>query len=248
MSKNVLITGGSEGIGYAFAKQFCKEGYSVHIAARHIGKLTDTKSALEKLYPQGHVEIHVCDLSKKEDIDLLLNQIKDIDFDVLVNNAGIGYEKDILNTSDEEDERLTALNITAVMRLSKYFAADFVEKGSGLIVNLASTGAFQPGPHIASYYASKAFVLSYSRALGKELEGTGAAVCCVCPGPVDTAFYKKSGGTMSRFHMTPDQVVSYSLRHMKKAVVVPGLLNRILRIVPVAFKMNYLMRSKTNHG
>ena len=117
-------------------------------------------------------------------------------------------------------------------------------RGQGTLVTVASTGAFQPGPYIACYYATKAFVLSYTRALAEELKGTGVHVCCICPGPVKTAFYEKYGGNMPFIAQSSEQVAK-CLEHVEnKSVVVSGWMNKAMLLVPASLRMKVVGKIK----
>lgn len=243
MKKSVLITGGSEGIGYAFACYFAGEGDRVYLCARNEAKLTRAEERLKEEY-HSDVDIICGDLSDRECVKSLHHAFKGNTPDIVVNNAGIGYTGRALERTADEDEKLIDLNVTAVVDLSRMFARDMVKRGSGLIINLSSTGAGQPGPYIAAYYASKSFVLSYGRALDEELKGTGVHVCTVCPGPVDTGFYDKYGGRKPAGAMKPEQVVAYTMSHVNKQVVVPGFSNRIAGLVPDTLRMKAVKKMK----
>lgn len=242
--KKVLITGGSEGIGLAFAEEYAKQGCQLYLIARNPAKLNAAKEDLEKRY-RTSVRIISCDLSEKGSAAYLFDILKEEDIDVLINNAGFGIEGEAVLIDVEEDEKLIQLNITSLMTLTKLFAGQMKERKEGVILNVASTGAYQPGPYIASYYASKSFVLSYTRAVKEEMKGTGVCIYCVCPGPVATSFYKRSGGTMSHYHMTAGECAVYTLKHMKQnTVIIPGRLNQVLCFLPVSWKMKWVGKVK----
>lgn len=236
MSERVLITGGSEGIGYAFARCYGRQGAELYLCARREEKLHQAAEQLQKDYA---CQVHIIpgDLSVMTSVQALHHYFEDKVPDVVINNAGIGYTGRALDRTMAEDDQLVDLNVKALMNLTRMFARDMVGKGKGLIINIASTGAYQPGPYIAAYYASKAFVLSYSEGLNEELKGTGVHICTVCPGPVDTAFYEKSGGKRPPLYMKPEAVAAYALKHTDKDVVIPGFTNRLARYLPVRMKL-----------
>ena len=251
MKKTVLITGATMGIGCALAERFAKEGSDLVLCARHHDALTEVKRRLEGRYGIC-VDVYACDLSSHEQLMRLYETVKDKRVEILVNNAGIGFAGKAIDQDIEKEDILVDLNIKAVMDLCKLFGKDMCERGHGTIINLSSTGAFQPGPYIASYYASKSFVLSYSRALEVEMKPYGVHVCCVCPGPVNTAFYAKSGGRMSAYHTSAQHVADVIVRtYQKRTVVVIGSLNKLLCMVPSGVKMKFLSfmkKPKTDHG
>ena len=241
----VLITGGSEGIGLELAKCYAKNGFSLILCARNKVKLQEAKHEIQKDY---HVRCETLsmDLSEAGSAHQLYERVKEKNIDVLINNAGTGFTGKSWEIPVESEERMVMLNDAALMSLCKLFLKDFIEKGSGTIVNVASTGAFQPGPYIAGYYASKAFVLSYSKALAEEAKEHGVHVCCLCPGPVDTDFYMKSGGKKPRFIMSAAKTAEIAYRKIAghKTVIVPGFVNQLIRFLPQGIRMRYVKKSK----
>lgn len=242
--KKVLITGGSEGIGYAFAEEYAKQGAALFLVARDLMKLEQAKNALQGKY-HVPVEILSVDLSLPQAAEEVFASFASKEIDVVINNAGVGRTGEALSITNEEDEKLIQVNIISLMILTKCFVGQMQKRGQGILLNVASTGAFQPGPYQASYYASKAFVLNYTRALKEELQGSGVSIYCLCPGPIDTAFYQKSDGVMSRYHMSAENCAVYALKHMHtKMVLVPGWFNRFLFYVPTSWKIHWLAKNK----
>lgn len=242
--EKVLITGGSEGIGLAFARAYAKRGAVVFLAARHQAKLAQAAAALHRQY-NSNIKTFACDLSQNGSAERLFDELKTENIDILINNAGCGYFGEALSIDVAADENMIHLNDASLVTLMKLFGRQMKARNSGIILNVASTGAFQPGPYTASYYASKAFVLNYTKALKEELRGTGVKVYCLCPGPVDTSFYQKSGGSMNLYHMSADSCAAYALHHMKKqTVLIPGFLNQVAAVLPVSWKVQWLSREK----
>lgn len=240
----VLITGGTEGIGKAFAQWYASIGYDLVIAARTFGKLVDVKNEIESAYGV-HVDIEVCDLGVVGSAKGLYEKVKDKDIGVVINNAGIGYTACCWDIDIAKEENMVVLNDVSMMSLTKLFLKEMKEKHCGTIINVSSTGAFQPGPYIAGYYASKAFVLSYTEAVHEEALKYGVRVYCVAPGPVKTSFYQKSGAKVPHSALGCEDVVLYTMRHMKKqCVIVPGRMNRLLRIIPKRMKMYIVGKMK----
>lgn len=245
--KTVLITGGSEGIGFELAKCYARDGWTIILAARNQKKLD---AAQKILTAQFHVvtETISIDLSEQGSAQKLYDTVKDMGYEPneLINNAGAGYAGTSWEIPVEADERLVSLNDTAVMTLSKLFIKDMIARKNGLIVNVASTGAFQPGPYIASYYASKAFVVRYSQAMNYEASGTGVRVLAYCPGPVDTAFYKKSSGIRPPFYMSAEQAAGYLYKHRstKKDILIPGLIGNLSNLLPARARMHLIVMIK----
>jgi short-subunit dehydrogenase len=242
--KKVLITGGSEGIGLAFSEAYAKQGCELFLCARRMDHLQKAKEELQDKY-SASVHIYAMDLSEDGASEELYRQLKEEHIDILINNAGCGYAGAAVSIDLDKEEAMLHLNMIALTVLTKLFASQMAERGAGIIMNVASTGAFQPGPYIASYYASKAFVLSYTRALQEEIKRTGVQVYCLCPGPIDTDFYEKSGGRMSSYHMSAQDCVRYALRHMRSScILIPGFLNRLLYYLPSSWKMKWLSYHK----
>lgn len=239
----VLITGGSEGIGKAFARYFAAEGYDLILTGLSMPKLTDAKAELENQY-ESRIQVISEDLSRKGSAGRLYQKLKGRNIDIFINNAGFGCTGKSWEIPVEREEDMIEVNVMTMMSLCKYVLQDQIHNGKGLIINVSSTGAFQPGPYIAGYYASKAFVLRYTQAVHVEAEKYGVQVCALCPGPVDTAFYEKSGGKMSRFHMSPEKVVCYCMKHTNRTVIVPGFTNRLMRLVPVPVRVFFLKQWK----
>ena len=241
----VLITGGSEGIGLELAKLYAAAGNELILCARDRIKLHDAKHEVQKLY---HVRCETIslDLSERNAAKTLYEQVKDRHIDTLINNAGIGFTGKSWEIPLEAEETMVRLNDEALLGLTKLFLNDFIQRGEGTIVNVASTGAFQPGPYIAGYYASKAFVLNYTKALAEETKDTGVHVCCLCPGPVDTYFYMKSGGKKPRFIMSAEKTarIAYEKIQKGRTVIVPGWINNLVRWLPLSVRIAYVKRSK----
>lgn len=241
---SVLITGGSRGIGLAFAEYYAKEGYDVILNARNMLKLIDVKRYLEDTY-QVQCHIFAIDLSHPDAAKELYDLAVPYDIDVLINNAGTGYTESSWKINIQKEEEMVMLNDVSLMSLTKLFLKDMKEKQSGIIINISSTGAFQPGPYIAGYYASKAFVSSYTEAVHEEAKAYSVKVYCVCPGPVDTDFYSTSDLKAPKYAMSPEECVRYTMKHLKnRCVIIPGFYNRLVRIVPKKIRMHAIARMK----
>ena len=227
--KKVLITGGSEGIGLELAKCFAADGYAVFLCGRSEEKLARAASLLKDV-PVRTISL---DLSAEGNPEKLYAALKGENIDVVVNNAGIGANGLSWETDPAQDKQLIDLNVKAVLVLSRLFLKDMVERKSGEIINIGSTGAFQPGPRIAAYYASKAFVLSYTKAMAMEAKEYGIRIYCFCPGPVRTGFYGKYGGKPAGIIFTAEQAASYLYRHRgRKCVIIPGWYYRLSLLFP----------------
>lgn len=240
-----LITGGSEGIGFALAECFARDGIDLILVARNEEKLNRARNYLEERY-SVKTAVFSRDLSLAGAAGKLFAEVADRDIRYVINNAGFGTAGSVCDIPAERDERMITVNDISLTVLTKLFAAKMSRENGGVIMNIASTGAFLPGPYIASYYASKAYVLSYTKAAAEELRGSGVHVCCLCPGPVQTEFYAASGQSVPSFVMSAEACADYAYRKMKtgKTVIIPGLINRIMRFVPEPIAVRYVMAAK----
>lgn len=195
MTKTVLITGSSSGIGKEFAKIFAKKGDNVILVARSEDKLKEIKNHLNKKYG-SNVIYYVKDLTAENSVKELYDVVTSDGYqvDYLINNAGFGSNHAYIDTDYKIHEDMVKLNILSLMELCHCFGKDMCEQKSGKILNVASIAAFSAGPYMSVYYASKAFVLSFSEALAEEFSAHGVSVTCLCPGPTETNF-----GTVSDF-------------------------------------------------
>jgi len=189
MNKTALITGASSGIGLELARIFAKNKTNLVLVARSGDKL---KALSDELTKSTGVKVKViaADLSILKNCDLLVDELKNenITIDYLVNNAGFGTSGFFTDTDLQKEVEMINLNITALTYLTKIYAKEMKLRGSGKIMNVSSTAAFQPGPLMAVYYATKAYVQSFSEALANELKGTGVTVTTLCPGPTASGF------------------------------------------------------------
>lgn len=192
--KTVLITGASSGFGAEFAKIFAKDGYNLVITARSTEKLEQLKSNIERDYGVD-VFVFTKDLSLPSAPQEIFEftQQKGISVDVIVNNAGFGDLGEFAKSDLSRQQQMIDLNISALVNLTHLYLPHMLKKGNGKILNVASIAGFMPGPGMSVYYATKAFVLSFSDALATELKGTGVTVTALCPGPVNTGFAKEAG-------------------------------------------------------
>lgn len=236
MNKYVLITGASSGIGYEFAKIFARENYNLILTARSENKLLQLK---EDIIKDNNIDIVVIpkDLSKPEEAEILYKKIRDMNLtvDVLINNAGFGTYGKFHKTPLEDEIKMINLNIISLVKLTHLFLQEMKLSERGNIINVASTAAFQPGPLMAVYYATKAFVLSFSEALANELNDTEIKITALCPGPTESGFQAAANITQSKLVKgrklpTSKDVAEFGYKAMKsgKTVAVHGFINRIL--------------------
>jgi short-subunit dehydrogenase len=224
-----LVTGASAGLGVEFARQLSKRGHRLVLVARRKERLQELASEL------GNARALALDLSKSDAAAKLMSDIETNGetVDLLVNNAGFG----LIGRFDELDagrlRQMIDLNVRALTELCRAAAPGMIERKSGAILNVASTAAFQPGPRMAVYFATKAFVLSLSEALHEELKPHGVKVSCLCPGPTRTEFGDVAGfggnGMFDKVAMNAPEVVEAGLRGLasNRAVVVPGWINKV---------------------
>lgn len=244
MSKTALITGASSGIGKALANQFAENNYDLVVVAENGSKLSEAAGEFRNNYKVKVKEI-TKDLAKEDAPAELYNQIRgeNIQIDVLVNNAGVGQKEKFHETDIEKDIRIIRLNIEALVRLTKLFLRDMVDRGEGKILNLGSVAGFQPGPLLAVYHSSKAFVNSFSEALNDELKDTGVTITVLCPGPTDTEFFDKADMENARILedgivMEPEEVaeIGYEALMEEERIIIPGMSNKVLtftrRLIP----------------
>ncbi|WMJ80826.1 SDR family oxidoreductase [Clostridium sp. MB40-C1] len=237
--KNVLITGASSGIGYELAKVFAKNNYNLILVARRLNRLEKLKESLSKEYDIT-VKIIGVDLTKSTAVEEVFDQIKnwDLNIDILVNNAGIGTCGFFSETDSKQDMDTIELNISALTKCTKFAVNEMLKKENGKILNVASTGAYQPGPLISVYYATKAYVVSFSEAIYNELKPHNITVSILCPGTTSTEFSQNAGKGNLKNAMSAKKVaeIAYEGLMKNKKIIIPGTLNKFLvfmsKIIP----------------
>jgi hypothetical protein len=195
-----LITGASFGIGLELARIFAREGHNLVLVARSADRLRALASELEKSQATRSL-ILAADLTEPGAAAYVLDQTKraNITVDILVNNAGFGQYGLFVENDLEECLRQVQLNITTLTHLTRLYLPEMIARKSGRILNVASAAAFMPGPLMAVYFATKAYVLHFSEAIANELAGSGVTVTCLCPGATTTEFHKRAKATAMRF-------------------------------------------------
>jgi short-subunit dehydrogenase len=223
-----LITGASGGIGLELARVFAREGYGLVLVARNEKLLRDLAGELKT-----ETLVIAKDLTKAGAAQEVFDQVRQVD--VLVNNAGFGSSGKFVEEPLDEQLGMMQLNMTALVALTGLFLPGMLKAKSGRILNVASTAAFQPGPLMAVYYATKAFVLSFSEAIHEELSGSGVTVTALCPGATETGFGDRANMHDARLFkgkklMDACTVAEAGYRGMLagKAIVIPGLMNRVM--------------------
>ena len=237
MAKTALITGASGGIGYELAKVFAANNHDLILVARSIDKLQHIQDELTQTYS---LQVHVmgCDLSQPDTPKGLFEWVQQqhLTVDVLVNNAGFGDYGPFANCDWDKQRALMQLNMVSLTQLTRLCLPQMLERGYGKILNVASTAAFQPGPFMATYYASKSYVMSFTEALAHEVKGTGVTATVLCPGPTggtdfqtraklgDVEFFKKfklpTAAEVAQF--------GYDALERHQVVAVHGLFNQLL--------------------
>jgi uncharacterized protein len=228
--ETVLITGATSGIGYEFSKIFAQNDYNLVLVARRIEVLNSIKEELTKIYGIEIVIIEK-DLSKSYSSNEIFNEIINLDIriDVLINNAGVGY-CGLFHEIDMKNHSLVIqTNMVALTELTYLISNQMIEKGKGKILNVASTGAYQPGPYTAVYYASKAYVLSLTEALSIELKKYNIQVSGLCPGTTKTDFHLRAGKRELRGAMSPKLVAEIGYKEFMKgrSIIIPGIKNKL---------------------
>jgi short-subunit dehydrogenase len=194
----VLITGASTGIGYELAKLFARDRHNLVLVARSGDKLAQVANELQSLGVT--VRTYSLDLTQPPAPKFLFDQLQTEGFtiDILINNAGFGAFGEFAQMSNDEIFGQIQLNIIALTELTRLFLPAMLARRTGRIMNVASTAGFQPGPLMAVYYATKAYVISFSEALANEVRHSGVTVTCFCPGATHTGFAKRAGNDKSR--------------------------------------------------
>ena len=234
--KTALITGASSGIGYELTRLFAKDGYDLVLVARSEKQLVELAKELQEKFGVA-VRVMVKDLSQASAPEEVFNELQQegVTVDVLVNNAGFATSGLFAEIDLEAELQEMQLNMVTLTHLTKLFLPGMLQRRRGKILNVASTAAFQPGPLMAVYYATKAYVLSFSEALANELRGTGVSVTVLCPGATTSGFQARAGIENTRLIsgrkiMDAARVarVGYRALMRGKTVVIPGLMNKIL--------------------
>lgn len=234
--RTALITGASVGLGREFAKLAAQDGMDVVLVARSKDKLDALAAELKAAHG---VAAHVVDvdLMRHDAADVVTARVKalGVTVDVLVNNAGFGATGPFVELPLDKELGQIDLNVRALVALSHHFGKDMVARRAGHILNIASTAGFQPGPFMATYFATKAFVVSFSEALAHELKGTGVKVTCHCPGATATEFAQAAGNAETALFKsgrvaTSDDVVRHAWDAMKSGQVlaIHGFVNKVL--------------------
>ena len=244
-TKTALITGASKGIGKEFVRIHASKGDNLVLVARSNDQLLLLKNELEAQYKSIQVELIVKDLTEANSVQEINEELKtkNIQVDYLINNAGFGEYGFFVDADWDRFEKMIDLNIKTLTHLCHLFLPDMIKRKQGKIMNISSTAAFQPGPMMAVYFASKSYVLHLSEALNNEAKEFGVSVTAFCPGPTETYFIKDSkmgkSNLMKNMKLASSHAVAlsgYNAMMKNKPVKVYGFLNRVIassvRFVP----------------
>jgi len=250
MKEWVLITGASEGIGRELAKQFAANQFNVALTAR-------SQSRLEQLAAELHdkhgiqTKLVAGDLSDRETPGRIFRECRDLPISVLVNNAGFGYQGSFAEEELKQAAEMVEVNVSALVRLTHLFLTPMLARHTGRILNVASTAAFQPGPFMSIYYATKAFVFSFSVALAEELRGSGVSVTALCPGFTESEFHRRAQmnlGPRALGMMSAESVARAGYQGCMRGgvIVIPGVMNKLTsfmsRRLPARFTARLVRR------
>ncbi len=237
-----LITGASSGIGKNMAYVLANKGIDLILVAR-------SKDEMVKIKENVKVEVQVIemDLLKEKNVYKLYEVCKDMNVDILINNAGFGLFGLFVETDLERELEMIDLNIKAYHILTKLFLKDFIEKDSGYILNVASSAGFMAGPRLSTYYATKNYVLKLTMAINEELRqsGSNVVVSALCPGPVNTNFNRVAHGEFSIKEASPKYVAEYAIDKLfqKKILIIPTMRIKagifLLRLIPYRLQLIY---------
>jgi uncharacterized protein len=256
MSKWALVTGPTSGIGYELSKQLAASGYNIFLVSRDTSQLKTTASELSKVHGIK-TDFLACDLSiPKAAINVFSRtESRGYNINLLVNNAGFGNYGFFAETSIDTDLQLIELNISAITHLCKLYLPSMIKQRKGYILNIGSMASFLVGPYMNTYFASKAYVLSFSTALYNECKNYGVKVSCLCPGPTPSKFGERAhyGKNLHRRISTPVTFVAQQgIKGLLKgkAIIIPGFKNRVMinsaRLFPKVF-VAYLVRKLSGY-
>lgn len=251
--ETVLVTGASSGIGLELAKCFAADRSRLVLVARNTDALEQLAADLRR---QHGIEVFVltADLALPETPKKIFSELKGrgIDVDVLVNNAGFGLQGEFMKLPLPRQLEILQVNMTALTELTGWFLPAMVQRNRGGVLNVGSVAGFLPGPSMGIYYASKAYVLSFTEALAEELSATGLKISVLCPGPTESNFGKVARGGKARKiqtrRMSAESVAIYGHRSFRsgKVVAIPGISNKLIELLVRMFP-RALVRKTAGH-
>ena len=236
--KTALVTGAASGLGYELALLLAKDAYKLILVDVDAHNLTKVKVEIEKDFNIAVIAL-VKDLSLPNIAQTIIDDIDNAQIDVLINNAGFGLFGSFGETDWERESAMLHVHILTTTHLTKLVLEGMIKRGYGQILNMSSLAAFQPGPLMSIYYASKSYMLSFSEAIANELKGTGVTVTALCPGPTKTSFQETVSENTSenkiKFNMaSAKEVALYGYKAMLKGktYAIPGGFNKFLATIP----------------
>ncbi|WP_179317488.1 SDR family NAD(P)-dependent oxidoreductase [Winogradskyella undariae] len=244
--KTALVTGAASGLGFELALLLAKDDYNLILIDIDSKRLDQARDIILETYTV-EITLLLKDLSSTNVARDIYDNIKSTPIDVIINNAGFGMFGVFCESDWERDSQMLHLHVLTSTHLLKLILPNMVKRGSGKVLNLSSLAAFQPGPLMALYYASKGYILSFSEAISNELKGTGVTVTALCPGPTKTAFQSTVSDDATEgkiaFNMASAKEVAaygYDAMNKGKVVAIPGTLNKFLSVLP-----RFLTRNRT---
>ena len=244
--KTALVTGAASGLGFELALLLAKDDYNLILIDIDSERLDQARDIILETYTV-EITLLLKDLSSTNVARDIYDNIKSTPIDVIINNAGFGMFGVFCESDWERDSQMLHLHVLTSTHLLKLILPNMVKRGSGKVLNLSSLAAFQPGPLMALYYASKGYILSFSEAISNELKGTGVTVTALCPGPTKTAFQSTVSDDATEgkiaFNMASAKEVAaygYDAMNKGKVVAIPGTLNKFLSVLP-----RFLTRNRT---
>lgn len=242
--KNILITGATGGLGEAFTKMYDKEGNHLFLHGTNVSKLENFAKTLTQ-----PVTCIASDFSQSDAIDEFCEKISKYDFDIVINNAGIGLYGEFIDNDAKAIEQLMSVNIIALTKISHTVLNNMKKQKSGYLVHLGSVASFFPGPMMSVYYASKAYVLSLSESLTMEMKDYGVIVSCLCPGPTKTSFHTRAnmqGDSAIHQQFTADPIKVASSINKKTRIIYGEMSTRLAaigyRVLPRSLFLKVLFR------
>lgn len=244
-AKLALVTGASGGIGLEFAKLLAQAGYDLALVARSRDRLESIATELREAYGIT-VQAVTCDLARPDAAHEVQAQVPDCD--VLINNAGFANNGKFAEMAEAAMLEEIQLDISTLTQLTRLYLPGMIERKDGKVLNVASTAGFLPGPNMAVYYASKAYVISFSEALAEELRGTGVTATVLCPGATETGFARRADMSTTALFKLPmakaTDVAKAGIEGMMhgKAMVIPGITNKLVALSPKIAPRRLLVR------